>query len=186
MKLTADILSSDNVIYVFDETFTIVEVNDAFVRYAKENDGGPEFRGSFGEGCRLLEVMPERLRPFYRTIYQRALSGEIVEHDYACHTPPHYRLYRLRLLPLDGGLVAAENSLRVERELPDLLGLDAKAIASRYVSPSGMIIQCMHCRRTKANAERDRWDLIPSLIRSRDDRISHGLCLVCLGLYYPD
>jgi hypothetical protein len=186
VELTEDILRLDTVIYVFDETLTIVEVNEAFVRFAEENQGGADFRAKYGEGCNLLDMIPPRLRPFYSSLYLRAFNGEVVVHDYECHTPSSYRLFRLRLIPLADGRVAAENSLRVETALADPLGLDEAAIVQGYVAPSGLIIQCMHCRRIKTTTPPERWDLIPSLIKKPDERISHGLCPVCLPLYYPD
>jgi hypothetical protein len=186
VQLTDEMLGLDNVIYVFDETLTIVEVNDAYWRFAEENGAGPEFRTKFGEGCNLLSVIPARLQPFYTKLYDRALAGGIVEHDYACHSPSRYRLFRLRLLPLDDGRVAAENSLRVDTAFPNPLGVDEAAIAARYTADNGLITECMHCRRVKARTMRERWDRVPSLIGKRDNRISHGLCMVCYGVYYPD
>ena len=186
MQLSDDILNVDNVIYVFDDRLTLVEINDAYRKFAEANLAGPQFLAKFGAGCELLDVIPAPLQPFYTDLYQRALGGEVIEHDYQCHSPERYRIFRLRLIPLEDGRVIAENSLRVDIALPGALDLDEVAISAAYVGPSGLINQCMHCRKVKAATGADRWDWIPMMIASRDRRVSHGLCRVCLELYYPD
>jgi hypothetical protein len=186
MQLSEDILNVDNVIYVFDNRLTMVEINDAYRKFAEANLVGSQFLPKFGAGCDLLEVIPAPLQLFYTDLYRRALSGEVIEHDYQCHSPERYRMFRLRLIPLDDGRVIAENSLRVDTALPGALDLDEAAISTAYVGASGLITQCMCCRKVKAASGADRWDWIPLLIASRDRRVSHGLCRVCLELYYPE
>ncbi len=186
VELMDEILDSDNIVYVLDESLTIVQTNDAYRRFADENSAGPEFHDKFGEGSQVLSVIPEQLRPFYESLYRKAFSGEVVEHDYDCHSPSSFRRFRLRLLPLEDGRVAVENSLRVERVWTDTEELDDETIAERYVASTGLIVQCMHCRRVKATGPTERWDMIPSMIDSRDRRVSHGLCAACLRVYYPD
>jgi len=186
MQLSDDTLNVDNVIYVFDDRLTLVEVNDAYRKFAEANLADPQFLAKFGAGCKLLDVIPAPLQPFYTDLYRRALSGEVIEHDYQCHSPERYRMFRLRLIPLDDGRVIAENSLRVDAALPGALEVDEAAISGAYVGASGLITQCMCCRKIKAATGAGRWDWIPMLIASRDRRVSHGLCPVCLELYYPE
>jgi hypothetical protein len=52
----------------------------------------------------------------------------------------------------------------------------------KYRSGSGMIVMCMHCRRTLSNT--GEWVAVEDFIRNRPTDVSDGLCDVCLEKHY--
>jgi hypothetical protein len=84
----------------------------------------------------------------------------------------------MRVLPLaDGGLLIRNAVLHSypSKQIPADLG--------RFRDSHGIFNLCSHCR--KANVVgTDEWLWVPQLLASKDLKISHGLCGVCLQYHY--
>ncbi len=52
-----------------------------------------------------------------------------------------------------------------------------------YRNASGVIVMCMHCRRTLRGE--DQWVLVPEFLSERPENVIDGLCGDCLEKYYP-
>ena len=57
-------------------------------------------------------------------------------------------------------------------------------VEEKYRTHSGIIVMCMHCRRTLCKTGA-RWDLVPEFVRERPASVSDGLCSSCLQRHYP-
>jgi hypothetical protein len=53
--------------------------------------------------------------------------------------------------------------------------------------PHGLIVMCMHCRRTlRKTSEGETWELIEQYLVQRPDNVSDGICRDCLVKHYPE
>ncbi len=55
-----------------------------------------------------------------------------------------------------------------------------------YLDHRGILTACCHCRRTRQVRETAVWDWVPSYVEEPPERVSHGICAVCLNLFYPE
>lgn len=55
-----------------------------------------------------------------------------------------------------------------------------------YVDDFGVLKMCSHCRRVSRVRDPARWDWVPTFVQTPPKRVSHGLCGVCVHLFYPD
>lgn len=57
----------------------------------------------------------------------------------------------------------------------------------KYRTGSGIIVMCMHCRRTLSKTG-TQWDLVDEFLQNRPKGVSDGLCSECLERHYakPD
>jgi len=173
------------VIYMLDRSLCITYCNWAWDYFAESNQAESE-RREFQMGRSVLEVIPGVLRPFFEERYRTVMeSGKPFEHDYECSSAELYRVFRMRAYPLpkEDGLVVV-NSLVIERPHDP----ERKVLAPRdgqWSRPDGTVEMCCHCRRTRRISQPDVWDWVPLHIAEPPERISHGMCNVCLNLYYP-
>ncbi len=49
-----------------------------------------------------------------------------------------------------------------------------------YCDENGLIRQCADCRRVRRPGPEAIWDWVPDYVTAQPDRISHGLCEICL------
>lgn len=49
---------------------------------------------------------------------------------------------------------------------------------------TGLVTQCMHCRRVRAPVEPERWDFVPAFVAQAPEPVSHGMCGPCFEVYY--
>ena len=140
------------------------------------------FFARWGVGSSALAAIDPHLRGFYRDLFERAFTGEIVEHQYQCHLPKRFREFRMRLLPDPKRATALfEHALVVDRNLFGYTDLDDDAIRRLYLN-HGVVVQCCHCRKAKRNGSGDEWS---RLIVQPWPGISHRLCPVCLEYSHP-
>ena len=154
--------------------------------FARGNGCGTDFDSAWGLSSSLLAGIAPPLREFYESGLVECLrSGESWEHEYECSSDSAYRRYHQKAYPLGAseGLLIT-NSLVVERPH----SADRRAHAPdelAYVDENGFIAQCSHCRRVKNLSELERWDWVPEWVRQPRADVSHTLCPLCFGAYYP-
>ena len=175
--------SDPAVIYLLDSDSKLAYCNAAWDKFAGQNEG-PELLRCKMMGYPVLDAVSDALRPFYKEKFSRVReSGTPWEHDYECSSLDLYRLFHMRVLPLQGAFLLIENSLRVERFhhaedrvafMPDVM----------YEDQDRLITVCAHCRRTQRAGNEMRWDWVPSYLVSRKARVSHGLCQNCRAFYF--
>ena len=101
--------SSDDIAYAVDATWRIRYTNDAWHHGAADR-GAPGLANAIG--LPVLSVCSARLRPFYRSLYQKAARQRtVVEHEYSCPTPTHQQYFRMQLRGLPGGGVLVTHHL---------------------------------------------------------------------------
>lgn len=164
---------------LLDERRYIIWVNDAWLRFAKDN-GGDEARCTPRERP-ILDVVIPGLRGFYDALYQRALEQQKPQElDYECSSADEYRRFRMRVIPLEELLLVTNHVVVAEPHVRDV----RDAYEDRYRNDDGFIVQCAWCR-TVARAEDPlTWDWVPGFLREPPPNISHGMCAGCLATYY--
>ena len=174
-----------SVIYALDKDLRITYCNEAWDRFAIEN-GGRGLERERQSGRSVMEVVPRPLQPFFEKGYRRVLQKrENWEHTYECSSSTIYRTYRMAAYPdpESSGLVVV-NSLITERPLTSEHGSAKAASDSVYVDSYGLITVCCHCRRTHRAGSIGAWDWVPAYVENPPPMVSHGICEVCMNLYY--
>jgi hypothetical protein len=163
---------------------TFAFFNDGWFHFSEVNKGEPRISREWTLGRPLLEAIPDILHEFFIDGFRKCLAvGKPWEHEYDCSSPEIYRLMHQIVYPLgrsEGFLVV--NSVRIERHIGEL---QEKREPDHYVDPHGIVHQCARCRRVENLAIKNRWDWIPAWVASPLQKVSHGLCPVCLDYYYP-
>ncbi len=168
-------------IYLVGADLRIEYVNRAWSRFAKSN--GAIGTARWGVGTELLDVIPEVLKAFYVELFGRAIRDQqVVEHDYECSSPDVKRIFRMRLLPNDSGVIVI-NALRVEAPHP---GSPHAPVEAMYRDKAGLITQCSHCRRVRRVGAAAAWDWVPAYVGQLPLGVSHGLCPTCVAFYYAE
>lgn len=165
----------------------IVYVNPAWICFGSAN-GGPATEETCGVGANVLHAAPPVLRAYYERMFSRALGARLpAEHDYECSSPQVLRVFRMRVHPLESGLLVITHSL--QREVPHDRPV-AAALDELYRDARGMIVQCSCCRRVRrpdpASDEQAVWEWVPAFVEATPARTSHGLCVMCLAYYYSE
>ncbi len=175
---------SEDIVCALDDALRIVYCNPAWDRFAAQNDG-TACHSIQVVGTPLLGSISDPLTRFFRTAFDAVLaSGEAFEFDYECSSAQTYRLFRMRIRPIQGpASLLVIHSLRVERphDRPSVPPDDA-----RYRSPAGFIVMCCHCRRTKKNVEPSTWDWVPDYVARVPPQVSSGICPTCYAYFYPE
>ncbi len=134
-----------------------------------------------------MAAVPMPLKPFFNDGFRTAIgSHKIWEHDYECSSPEIFRIFHMAAYqdPEGDGLVVV-NSIRVERPHDnrerDVCFPDKKI----YEDDSGFVAMCCNCRRTNRPGRGNVWDWVPAYVNRPPLNTSHGICSVCLNLYYP-
>lgn len=174
----------DSVIYVLNPELCLVYCNPYWDKFAIEN-GGERVQRQYIDRGSILDITPPVLRPFYLNHFRRGQEQQKHwEHDYECSSPTLKRLFRMRVFPLGQSHILVENSLRIEEE-HDSDRIVGQAVMARYADKDGIVTMCSHCRRTKrSNMTETAWDWVPSYVRNPPQFISHGLCHMCIPLYF--
>jgi hypothetical protein len=179
--LMRDVADSADAAYVFSRDFKIVKVNAGFVRFALANGG--EQLGEQWHGLSVIDAISPVLRPFYMAAFDNAWqTGLPWQHEYECSSPELYRRFLLVAYPVDRQFLVAVHSRTVQ--LAHTRAVCAPDAATYEVG--GFIKMCSHCRRVRNACEAERWDWVPDYLRSRTERVSHGLCGPCAEFYWSD
>jgi hypothetical protein len=174
-----------SIIYALLPDLRIGYCNAAWDRFAKAN-GGEHLVGDRILGKPYAAFLPDPVATYYLgELLTARCRGGAWEHEYDCSSPAVERRFRLRALPLPGGLILMENSQRVDRAWEPGTGT-ADPVGAHYCTASGTVTVCAHCKRTQrvTPGDQDQWDWVPAHVALRYPRISHGLCPVCVEYYY--
>ena len=167
-------------IVALDADANIVWVNEAWLRFAREN-GGERGVERIGPGANYLNGIDPVLRGFYATAFENVmLTGEPFELDYECSSAETFRLFHMRALPIGHeGLIIVHSRL-VERPHHRRGEPDNAAL---YRQATGMIVQCANCRRVR-RVDGSGWDWVPEYVRQTPDGATHGICSFCRAYYW--
>jgi hypothetical protein len=174
--------ATSDVIYVLDRHDRIEYCNAAWDMFAFRNKGRKLEREKI-VGSYCLHGVPDFLRKFYEHAYHGVLCTQKPwEHDYECSSPTKYRLFHMRVLPLNRSHLLIENSLLVERAHRRKSPVK---VDEEYINRHGWIIMCAHCRRTEhLDLEGKRqWRWVPSYLVTPPAPVSHGMCPTCISYY---
>jgi hypothetical protein len=173
--------SHPSTVYGLFPDFTIAYFNPAWVAFAADNGLG-DVQSRWGLDADIRDALSEPLRTYYVAAYERCLrSGEVWQHEYECSSHMYFRRFSLHAYPLgqrEGLLIV--NSILVEQPH----GAHPEHGHLEQYLESGMLRQCMHCRRVRHPEHAHRWDWVPALLQKPYDQTSHGLCAVCSDYYF--
>jgi hypothetical protein len=171
--------------YVLDAAGSIVAVNDAWDRV-----GGPIGAPSAVKtiGSRWLDhIRGGEVKVWHARLLVRLLDDPTPPRQRAfqqlceCNTPDERRVFMTRFEPLTtptqrvAGIMVVTWLVEKSPQPPD---------EPRYRGPKGIVVQCAGCRRVRTEPG-GAWELVRHYVESPPDDLSHGLCQVCLELYYP-
>ena len=173
---------TEDVVYLLDAEMCFVDCNPTWDTFAAEN-GGKGISRAEVSGRSIFDYVPDVLRSFYLHKYWFAKRSEgWTEFDYDCSSPEKIRLFRMRMIGVEEGLLVV-NHLRLEEECNVASPLTEEARRS-YISPDGSVTMCANCRKTKRRDEVDSWDWVSDFLRDRTLKVSHGLCPRCASHLY--
>ena len=182
----AELENLSSAVYGVWPDLRLAYMSSGWYRFAEENAGEEVLSGEWPLGRSILEGMSSVVRRFYEINLRGCLtSGEPWSHEYECSSASTYRQFRQTAYPLgegEGLLIA--NAIAVERP-HDETREPSPPDPLAYAGDSGLITQCAHCRLVQNPSEDGRWDWIPEWVSNCPPRVSHGLCPVCFGVYYP-
>jgi hypothetical protein len=157
---------------------SILWVNAAWHAFGAANGAKA---AAIAPGVGYFEAVQGELRSWALGAATRSTaSGEVFESDYECSSPTEKRTFRMRMLPLPGGGLLIEHSLRLEVPHADV---GAAPDLATYRSDGGLIVMCSNCRKVR-RSDKSAWAWVPAWVAAQPERISHGLCFVCLEFYY--
>jgi len=176
--------ASDETVYVVRPDLTLVYVNEGWSKFAYENGGEPTISNRWPIGSSIADAIPQALRPFFTDKFSNCLQTRSPwQHRYECSSVEQYREFMMTIYPLgDSRGLLVVNSL-FKNSQHDRVG--HPPIEEWYRDESGMILQCVHCRRIKRPQLRATWDWVPVWVESYPQNMSHGLCEPCFGYFYP-
>ena len=168
-------------------------VNPAWDRFASENGGAPGALGSAVVGTTFLDhVAGHEVRAHHARLLERALAGQgwsgVVQLG-ECNSPTEARLMAARFERVVAGPaevpvgIAAVYTMLTTRPMAGVHP-PVEAEAAAYRRPDGLLTQCACCRRVQDTADPERWDLVPRLVEAPALNVTHGLCDLCVQLYY--
>lgn len=153
--------------------------NDGWFGFARANGG---LSAAIDVGANYFASIRGEVRLAFEAAVAASLaSGEPFELDYECSSASVYRAYHLHMLPISGqALLLVHTPVEVRpqdrpTEPPD---------EALYRDQFGMIAQCTNCRRVRAPADRS-WHWVPAWVETVPRDVTHVLCPVCKGFYWP-
>jgi hypothetical protein len=171
--------------------------NPAWDRAAEEAEAAPALLGHSVRGRGWLEGLAGWQREHCDQLFARALTlprapGQpLIEQLSECNTPGQVRRLLTRYVPLGPPGGAAEGVLLCYwcwnvgppgLALARPAGVSAEAL---FRTPQGLLVQCGCCRRMR-HPTHGTWHHEPTLVARTPAGVSHGLCEVCLELYYGE
>jgi len=173
-------------ICLLDAELRIVYCNGAWEQQEREKGGAAVSREELN-GAAILDRVAEPLRPFYsRGFAEVKKQGQEWEYEFELSSAEKLRMYRMKVKrTAEGGLLLES---RMEREAGHGAERPAMpAMKSLYVTESGTLTMCCHCRRTRcAGLGRTVWDWVPEYVSAPAGRVLQGLCRECFAHFYPE
>jgi hypothetical protein len=182
----ATLESDSHCIYALSADLRFIYFNQAWFDFAKLN-GGAHAIDRYGLGSSFTEALPPVVRSFYLDAFAQVQStGVAWHHDYECSAADVFRLYHQTAyaLPDRQGLLVV-NSLRAEhRPISDLRASSDPNECNYRSDATGLITQCVNCRRVQRSDAPSQWDWVPAWVRDMPSNITSGLCAICHGYYW--
>jgi len=171
------------IIYVLDQDLRIIYCNETWDRFAEENGGGNLLRPR-ALGLSVIDLTPSPLKEFFEKAYREALStGQVWQHRYDCSSPELFRQYHMRVYPnQETAQLVVVHSLVVEGPHSEKKRETHTPDKEIYAGQDGIVTICCECRRTCRAGQASVWDWVPAYIERPPERISHGICDVCLNM----
>lgn len=172
---------------------SLAYLNQAWFRFASENNGEPAISAHWSLGAPYMAAIPEPLQPFYTDIFTTALTSTPVptsrplQHEYECSSASLYRRFLMTIYPVKNGaglLVVNTLSAECPHEASDRPPHPANPEV--YADQDGIVRQCTHCRRIQVAATPALWHWVPAWVEHCPPSTSHTLCNFCLDYYYPE
>lgn len=181
--------SHPHVVHGLWPDLSLAYFNPQWSLFAEQN-GGKDMLSAWPLGRSMLQAVPEVGREYYEMFYAAALSCDSAhpkEHEYECSSAEVFRKFVMMAYPLRAGAqmgLVVVHSLKAEWLHVDTAPTSMPPTAQLYTQSTGLIRQCMHCRRVHRADESDSWDWVPAWVREPQDNVTHSLCAVCLEHYY--
>ncbi|RJP59108.1 MAG: hypothetical protein C4541_06860 [Candidatus Auribacter fodinae] len=172
---------SNDTVCIIDTEFRLRACNKAWAQFAANNNCEDVLQ-KYPFGCGILDACFDDAKEFYRKAYRKLLiTGERFEQDYECSSDTVYRLFHQTAYPLNN-----KSGILITHHLVQERVCDGPAenFGSNHVNADNFIVQCAHCRKVKDHLKPNKWDWVPSLIRTLPNT-SHTFCQVCRAVYYP-
>ena len=161
---------------------TILWYNAGWLRFAAANGGG-DVPARFGVGASYFAGISGALREFYEGIVHDCdAKHEPFEQQYECNSEARFRQFRMRVLPAKGHVLLVSHSLVVDEPMSEA---PHEPLEGAYRAVTGIVTMCGNCRRTR-RVDQARWDWVPAWVSAQPERVSHGICALCLGFYYGE
>jgi hypothetical protein len=174
-----DAVSGDDSACALTHDLRVIAVSPGWVRFARAN-GGDDVLVRWGTGASIATALPEPLLSYYRGVFaQVATQRHPWDCDYECSSADVYRLFRMRIYPLDEGF-GIVHALRIQEPYYG----HASAPDDAYLE-EGLIAMCAYCRKVR-HRPTGRWDWVPAYVSQRLPNISHGMCPGCASHYWGD
>jgi ferredoxin len=166
---------------------TLAYVNPAWRGFVEHHEAALALARHWRLGASVLEAVDPELRPFYDRILRASLAkGRRWSHDFDCSGRCKACRYRIEVRPLPAarGLLVVHSAL-IECPhafAPCCISVDAR---ESYEDDTGLVVQCVYCRRVRSQADPGRWDLVAEWVERTPEHASGGLCDTCAGLHFP-
>jgi len=176
-ELLASLERSREICYALASRGDLIFFNPAWDKFAEENNGF-SWLSTSSYGKNIWDIVPSELIPFYEEGFRVAHEKGFWEHDFECASPTEARTYRMHVRPLaDGSLLIRNARLHSHAIEPSSVDIE------RFRDQHGIFHVCSHCRKANVLGS-DEWIFVPALLASRELKVSHGLCHVCMNYHY--
>lgn len=147
---------------------------------------GQQLLETYPVGRSALDCIPPPLVDWYRQGFARAAETHTPwTHTYECSSPTLFRQFLMTVYPLaaGAGFFLVVNS--IVRQIP--VGAGPYTPVPVPHPPSGLVVQCAHCRRFRVNAPAGHgdWAWIGPWLNAPPTDVSHSLCVPCMEHHYP-
>lgn len=171
---------SDDVTYIIDQQFRLQAYNEAWVRFARDNEGEKVLK-RFILGTPILDGFCQEARLYYEYLYRKAMiTSAQADHEFQCSSHSTYRRFHQTAYVLKNrqGLTIT-NRLIEEHPFPEA----PLPFSNRYLATNGYILECAHCRKVQNQRGEKTWDWVPYLIKHPVPNIAHTFCPTCCEVF---
>ena len=172
-------------VYGVWDDLTLAYMNPAWFSFARRNGAEQTIPGAWSIGRSTLEAIPECLKTWYLSFFTAASLTEGSaprQHEYECSSAELHRRFLMKVYPVKGakgrGFIIV-NSLRFEIPHVKMDRVTMPPAAQAYTDETGLMTQCVNCRRVQSQAEPSSWHWIPEWVRQVAPNIRPALCPAC-------
>jgi hypothetical protein len=181
MKPSKSILSQSesSINYIIDASDRLISVNDAWLSFTCNNDGGLLTREAVLNQSLWDFIVNEEAVNLYIIILEKVRAGKVIRFKFRCDSPQSRRFMEMEISLLGNAFVQFKSQVMREesREVVNLL--DVKASRTQE-----FLTICSWCNRLKTLDE--RWIEIEEIIVERElfykdevPKLTHGICIDC-------